>query len=103
MLRSGAAALITRAPATMHATRVRAHDATTALQTLPDSTLLWLATTSVGLGAGLHLAGAPRLVTAAGLAPAALMGAAIVLRPVEPVVPAEQPDPTDTRQGPTPR
>jgi hypothetical protein len=87
----------------MHATRVRAHGTTIALQTLPDPTLRWLAATSVGLGAGLHLAGAPRLVTAAGLAPAAIMGAAIVLRPLESVVPADQPDPRDARQRRTPR
>ena len=77
-----------RVPEMAHAARVRARGTTTALQTLPDSTLRWLAATSVGLGAGLHVAGAPRLVTAAGLAPAALMGAAIVLRPLEPLVPA---------------
>lgn len=89
IVRSGASALIARVPGTMHATRQRAQETTTALQTLPDPTLRWLAATSVGLGAGLHLAGAPRLVTAAGLAPAALMGAAIVLRPREPLIPAE--------------
>jgi hypothetical protein len=91
-VRSGVALLLTRMPATMRATRVRAHGTTTALQTLPDPTLRWLAATSVGLGAGLHLAGAPRLVTAVGLAPAAIMGAAIVLRPLEPVGPTVEPD-----------
>ena len=53
----------------------------TRLQTLPDSALRMLAATSLGLGAGLRLAGAPRLVTLASLAPASLLGFAIVSRP----------------------
>lgn len=93
LVRSGTAALSARVPGTMHASRSWAQETTTALQALPDPTLRWLAAASVGLGTGLHLAGAPRMVTAAGLAPAALMGAAIVLRPGEPVVPREAPDP----------
>ena len=43
--------------------------------------LRWLAAGSVGLGAGLSLAGAPRLVVAAGVAPAVIIGAAIASRP----------------------
>jgi hypothetical protein len=54
---------------------------TKALQTLPDSTLRWLTAGSVGLGVGLYLAGAPRLATAAGVTPALMMGAAMVVRP----------------------
>jgi acyl-CoA reductase-like NAD-dependent aldehyde dehydrogenase len=57
---------------------------TSALQTLPDSTLLALTATSVGLGAGFYLARAPRLVVAAGILPALAAGAAIVLRPISP-------------------
>ncbi len=57
---------------------------TVALQILPDSTLRWLAAASVGLAAGLRLAGAPRVVAAAGVTPALMLGAAIVLRPIEP-------------------
>ncbi len=87
--RTSATMLIVRVPGTMHATRAGAHGTTSALQTLPDSTLRWLAAGSVGLGAGFYLARAPRLVIAAGVAPALIMGAAIVLRPIEPVVPAE--------------
>ena len=56
-----------------------------ALQTLPDSTLRWLTAGSVGLGVGLYLAGAPRLATAAGVTPALMMGAAMVVRPQAPV------------------
>lgn len=87
--RTNAAALIVRVPGTVHATRAGAHETTTALQTLPDPTLRWLAASSVGLGAGFYLAGAPRLAVAAGVAPALLLGAAIVLRPIEPVAPLD--------------
>jgi hypothetical protein len=71
----------------MRATRVGANSTTSALQTLPDPTLRWLAASSAGLSAGFYLAGAPRLVVAAGVAPALIMGAAIVLRPSEPDLP----------------
>jgi len=81
--RTSARRFIVRVPGTVHATRAGAHGTTSALQTLPDPTLRWLAAGSVGLGAGLSLAGAPRLVVAAGVAPALIMGAAIALRPSE--------------------
>jgi hypothetical protein len=84
--RTSAATLVARAPGTMRATRVGAHSTTSALQTLPDPTLRWLAASSAGLSAGFYLAGAPRLVVAAGIAPALLMSAAIVLRPNEPTL-----------------
>ncbi len=87
--RTGATLLVERVPWTIHATRAGAEGTTSALQTLPDPTLRWLAAASVGLGAGLSLAGAPRLVVAAGVAPALIMGAAIALRSGEPVVSAE--------------
>jgi acyl-CoA reductase-like NAD-dependent aldehyde dehydrogenase len=86
--RRSATMLIERVPETMHATRAGAQGTTSALQTLPDTTLRWLAASSVGLGAGFYLARAPRLVIAAGVAPALIMGAAVVLRPIEPLVPA---------------
>lgn len=78
------ARLVDRIPGTMRATRSRAQGTTSALQTLPDSTLRWLAASSVGLGAGFYLARAPRLIIAAGVAPAVIMGAAIAMRPIEP-------------------
>ena len=87
--RNGATRLIGSVPGTMNATRASAHATTTALQTLPDSTLRWLAASSVGLGAGFYLAGKRRLVIAAGVAPALIMGAAIALRPFKPVVPTK--------------
>ena len=83
--RAGARVLLGRLPGTVRATRVGANGATSALQTLPDSTLRWLAAGSVGLGAGLFLAGAPRVIIAAGVAPALAMGAAALARPAAPV------------------
>jgi hypothetical protein len=85
--RKNAAMLLVRVPGTVHAARAGAHETAGALQTLPDSTLRWLAATSVGLGAGFYLAGAPRLVAAAGVAPALILGSAIVLRPIEHLAP----------------
>ncbi len=83
--RASAGALLGRLPGTVRATWVGANGATNALQTLPDSTLRWLAAGSVGIGAGLFLAGAPRVVIAAGVAPALAMGAAALARPALPV------------------
>jgi hypothetical protein len=73
--------LLGQVPGRIHSTRAGADRTTRALQRLPDSKLRWLAASSVGLGAGFYLAGAPRLVAAAGVAPALVMGAAIALRP----------------------
>ncbi len=73
--------LLVQLPGTVRSTRLGADRTTKALQRLPDSKLRWLAASSVGLGAGFYLAGAPRLIAAAGVAPALVMGAAIALRP----------------------
>lgn len=83
LARTAAVTIAERMPGTVEATRARARETTSALQTLPDPTLRELAATSVGLGAGFYLAGAPRLVVAAGVVPAVMMGAAILLRPPE--------------------
>ena len=88
--RTGATRLIVRVPAALRVTRAGVDGTTAALQTLPDSTLRWIAATSVGFGAGLRLAGAPRLVSAAGAAPALIVGVVIALRPTEPVVPTRE-------------
>jgi len=64
--------------------RAGAHDAAHALQRLPSSTLQWLAASSVGLGTGLFLSGAPRVAIAAGMTPALVLGAAIVARSTDP-------------------
>jgi hypothetical protein len=74
---------------TAQETRIRANETTTSLQILPDSTLGGLAAGSIGLGAGFYLAGVPRLVTAAAVAPAMILGAAMILRPGDPADKAE--------------
>jgi hypothetical protein len=76
---AGAAA---RLGGVLRATRTGAMGTTGALQTLPDATLMGVAATSLGLGAGFYLARAPRLAVAAGIVPAIVMGAAVLLRPV---------------------
>lgn len=90
LARTSVDSVMERVPRTAHATRVGVRRTTSALQRLPDSTLRWLTAGSVGLAAGLKLAGAPRLATAAGAAPALIMGAAIALRPTEPAAPSDQ-------------
>ncbi len=94
-LGSGASAALDRVPATVKATRVGARGTAKSLQTLPDTTLRSLAATSLGVSAGFYLAGAPRLAIAAGVTPALVMGAAMVLRPIEPVVEDEVATPTE--------
>ena len=90
--RTTVTSLLEQVPGTVRATRAGAHSTTTTLQSLPDTTLRGLAASSVGLGAGFYVAGFPRLVIAAGVAPAVIMGAAIVLRPIEPIrAPAASP------------
>ena len=54
---------------------------TTTLQGLPDPTLRLVAAASIGLATGLHLAGAPRLISLAAIAPALLAGGAMATRP----------------------
>ena len=86
---STALTLVGRVPGTVRATRAGARDTTSAMQTLPDSTLTLLAASSVGLSAGLRLARAPRIVVAAGVVPALIAGAAIALRPADRDLPAD--------------
>ena len=81
-----AVTIVGRTTAPVRAPEGGVSGATNPLQALPDSTLRWLTASSVGLGAGFFLAGAPRLVVAAGVAPALVMGAAMIARPVEPAV-----------------
>ena len=83
-VRAVASKLAARTPSmqdTATATRDGARATTTALQQLPDSTLRALAATSLGVGAGLYLAGKQRLLVVAGVVPAVMMSAAIILRP----------------------
>jgi len=71
------------------ATRAGLGWTTRRVQAMPSSTSQSLAAGSVGLGAGLLIAGAPRLVAATGVAPAVVIGAAILLRPDEEDIPPE--------------
>jgi len=82
--RATAGTVFAHLPGAARATRVGANATTSALQLLPDSTLQGIAASSIGLGAGFYLAGLPRLVTAAAVTPAMIIGAAIVLRPTKP-------------------
>ena len=70
-----------RVPGALGQVQSGVRNTVTRLQTMPDSGLRLLAAASIGLGAGLRLAGAPRLATLAGLAPASILGFAIVSRP----------------------
>lgn len=85
--RRSTANLIARVPGTLKTTRAGAQEATNALQGLPDPTLRTLVASSLGLGAGFYLRGAPRLLILAGVVPAMIMGAAMALRPVAPLAP----------------
>ena len=71
------------------ATRAGMGWTTRKVQAMPSSTSQSLAAGSVGLGAGLLIGGAPRLIAATGVAPAVVIGAAILLRPDEQVAPSE--------------
>lgn len=79
--RTGAERVAGRLPHAVERTRLGVEQATTRLQTLPNPTLSLLAAASVGLATGLHLAGAPRLVSLAAVAPALLAGGAMATRP----------------------
>ena len=70
-----------RLPGAFRRARSGAQSTVTGLQRMPDSGLGMLAAASVGFGAGLRLAGAPRLATLAGWAPASIFGFAIWSRP----------------------
>jgi len=79
--RTGAERVAGRLPDAAERARLGVEQTTTRLQTLPDPTLRLLAAASVGLATGLHLAGAPRLITLAAFAPALLFGGAMATRP----------------------
>jgi hypothetical protein len=71
------------------ATRAGLGWTTRTVRAMPSSTSRSLTAGSIGLGAGLYIGGAPRLVAATGLAPAVVIGAAILMRPDEHVVASE--------------
>ena len=78
--RSGVGQVADQMPAAVERTRVGAARTTTTLQGVPDPTLRLIAGASIGLAAGLTLAGAPRLVSMAALVPALFVGGAEVTR-----------------------
>ena len=69
----GSARLVDRVPETVEAVRESAFDAARTVEAMPEPTRRLLATLSLGLGAGLYLAGAPRLVTLLAFVPALLV------------------------------
>ena len=71
------------------ATRAGLGWTTRRVQAMPRSTSQSLVAGSVGLGAGLFIGGAPRLVAATGAAPAVVIGAAILLQPEKQVATSE--------------
>jgi hypothetical protein len=79
--RDGAGQVAERLPDAYAHAKSGAQGAVTRLQKVPDSGLRLLTAASIGLGTGLRLAGAPRLVTLAGFAPASVFGFAILSRP----------------------
>jgi hypothetical protein len=81
------------------ATRTGLGWTTRRVRAMPSSTSQSLAAGSVGLGAGLYLGGAPRVVAVAGVAPAAVIGAAILLRPDERVIARRSDSSPETRRS----
>jgi hypothetical protein len=82
--RGGAGQVSEHLPDAVARARLGAQGTATTLHAIPDATLRVLAAASIGLAAGLKLAGAPRLIALAAAAPALLAGTAIVTRQEEP-------------------
>jgi hypothetical protein len=78
--RSGVGQVAEQMPAAVERTRVGAMRTTTTLQGMPDTTLRLIAGASIGLAAGLTIAGAPRLFSMAALVPAIFVGGAEATR-----------------------
>ena len=89
-----------RWPGAFAASRNGLRRTTTVVRAMPNSTIGALASGSAGLGAGLFLGGAPRLVAAAGLAPAIALGAAVLSRPGSPVAQSDDMNRLDDDGGP---
>jgi|SoimicMinimDraft_4_1059732.scaffolds.fasta_scaffold194955_1 hypothetical protein len=78
--RSGVGQVADQMPAAVERGRIGAVRTTTSLQAMPDTTLRLIAGASIGLAAGLTLAGAPRLVSLVALVPAIFVGGAEATR-----------------------
>jgi hypothetical protein len=86
-IEDGSARIVDRMPEAVESVRSSAMDAARTVEAMPESTRRILATLSLGLGAGLYLAGAPRLLTLIALAPALVVGGTWLARdPQRPVV-----------------
>ena len=86
-IEDGSARIVDRVPEAVESVRSSAMDAARTVEAMPEPTRRILATLSLGLGAGLYLAGAPRLLTLIALGPALVVGATWLARdPLRPVV-----------------
>ena len=79
-IRSGVDMASERLPGLVEDGATATSDVLRSLRELPDDRLILVATFSLGLGIGLWLAGAPRLVTLAAFSPAIVMGLASASR-----------------------
>jgi hypothetical protein len=79
--RSGAGQVVGAMPDAVERARHGAQGTATTLQKMPDQALRLLAAASIGMAAGLKLAGAPRLVALAAAVPAFVVGGAVIARP----------------------
>ena len=83
----GSVRIVDRVPDAVEAVRGSAKDAARAVEAMPEPTRRILATLSLGLGAGLYLAGAPRLLTLIAFGPALVVGGTWLAHdPMRPVV-----------------
>jgi hypothetical protein len=78
-IRSGVDEVAERLPDALEAARTGAAATADSFREMPEPTLRVLAALSIGMGAGLYVAGAPRLVTMAAFAPAMLAGVTMAM------------------------
>lgn len=79
-IEDGSSRIVDRVPEAVEAVRGNAVEAARAVESMPEPTRRILATLSLGLGAGLYLAGAPRLVTLLAFLPALLVAGTSLAR-----------------------
>jgi hypothetical protein len=78
-IRTGVDEVADRLPDALEAARSGAVATADTLREMPEPTLRVLAALSIGMGVGLYVAGAPRLVTMTAFAPAVLAGLTVAL------------------------
>lgn len=79
-VKSGAGQVVDRLPDLADEARIGAAGTAETFEAMPEPTLQLVAAASIGFGAGLFLAGAPRLITFMALAPAIFAAGTIVGR-----------------------